>query len=316
MKSKILSLALLTLLPFYIYSQKEIPVHVNKTSGEIDNIVSESPKVKLIKGDFRFVEGPVWNKDGYLLFSDIPANRIYKYTPSKGVDVFLEPSGHSNGLTYDKSGNLIICEHDGRITKMEKNGKKATLVDKFEGKRLNSPNDAVIKSDGSLYFTDPPYGLSRQDESEEKELDFNGIYRLKNGKLTLLDKTLARPNGIALSPDENHLYVANSAENDKFWMVYEVLTSGELRNGKKFYTIQSKGGGPDGMKVDIKGNIYGTAPDGIMIFSPNGEHLGTIHTPETPANIGWGGKDNKTLFITARTSLYSIDLKIPGYLPY
>jgi gluconolactonase len=191
-----------------------------------------------------------------------------------------------------------------------------TLVDRFEGKRLNSPNDLVYRSDGSLYFTDPPYGLPKGDEDPAKELNFNGVYRLAGGKLELLTKELTRPNGIALSPDEKTLYVANSDEKRKIWMRYDVAPDGRISNGKVFadVTSEKEDGLPDGLKVDAQGNVYATGPGGIRVFAPDGKHLGTIKVGENPANCGWGD-DGKTLYMTAISGLYRIKLAASGKMP-
>jgi gluconolactonase len=264
------------------------------------------------------------------LFSDIPNNVVHKWTPDGEVSVFRKPSGYdgtdapagafigSNGLTLDQQGRLIICEHgNGRVTRLEKDGKLTVLADKYEGKRLNSPNDAVYNSDGSLYFTDPPYGFPKQDDDPKKELPFNGIYRLAEGKLQLLYKDLTRPNGLAFSPDERYLYVANSDAARKIWIRFEVQADGSLANSKVFYdaTERTEQGSPDGMRVDKEGNLYCTGPGGVWIFSPEGTHLGTIQPPEIPANCAWGDKDGKTLYMTARTGLYRIKLNVEGVRP-
>ena len=297
----------------------------------LDEIVAADARIEKVAGGFKFTEGPVWIHDGYLLFSDIPNNVINKWTPDGKVAAFMKPSGYrgtapfkgrepgSNGLTLDREGRLTIAEHAGRrVTRLEKDGKLTVLADKYEGKRLNSPNDLVWKSDGSLYFTDPPYGLETQgDDDPLKELPFNGVYRVAEGKLQLLITDLTRPNGIAFSPDEKYLYVAVSDSAKMVWMRYAVQPDGTVANGKVFFdaTSSPEDGAPDGMKVDQKGNIYGTGPGGVWIFSPEGKHLGTIKPPEVPANCNWGDADGKTLYMTARTGLYRIRLKIPGIRP-
>ena len=303
---------------------------VTKVAPELDQIVPAGATIEKLAGGFAFTEGPVWMREGYLLFSDIPNNAIQKWTPDSKTAVFRKPSGYdgsdapagayigSNGLTLDRQGRLIICEHgNGRVTRLEKDGKLTVLADKYEGKRLNSPNDAVYKSDGGLYFTDPPYGFVKQDDDPKKELKFNGVYRLAGGKLQLLHQDMTRPNGIAFSPDEKHLYVANSDEKRKIWMRFDVKPDGSIGNGKVFHdaTSQTVEGLPDGLKVDRKGNIYCTGPGGIWIFSPDGKHLGTIQPTEVPANCAWGDKDGKTLYMTARTGLYRIKLNIAGIRP-
>jgi gluconolactonase len=303
---------------------------IERMDPAMDEIVPASSQIEKLAGGFTFTEGPIWMKEGHLLFSDIPPNVIRKWTPDGQVTVFLEESGYegtdapagafigSNGLTLDSEGRLIICEHgNGRVTRLEKDGSRTVLAAKFEGKRLNSPNDAVFKSDGWLYFTDPPYGFVKQDEDPKKELRFNGIYRVKDQKLELLHKDMTRPNGLAFSPDEKYLYVANSDPARKVWMRFEVTAKGQLANPQVLYDVTSSTaeGLPDGMKVDVKGNLYCTGPGGVWIFSPDGKHLGTIQPPEVPANCAWGDADGKTLYMTARTGLYRIKLGIAGIRP-
>jgi len=304
-----------------------------RSDAELDKIVPAGATVEKVHGDFRFVEGPVWNKkDGYLLFSDIPANAIMKWTPDGNVSVFRKqifsgtyPDGvliGSNGLTLDRQGRLVAAEHGNRrVARYDKDGAVTVLADRFEGKRFNSPNDLTVKKNGDVYFTDPT-GLSRNYPADAKdiptpELGFNGVYRIsRDGKLSLLTKDMPYPNGLAFSPDEKKLYVANSRP-DKFWMVFDVNADGTLANGRKFFDATQIPGEdvPDGMKIDSAGNIYATGPAGIMIFSPEGKLLGTIQFPELPANCAWGDTDGKTLYVTARTSLYRIHLKIAGIRP-
>ena len=304
-------------------------VGARRLDPELDALVSPSVKIEKIAVGFAFTEGPVWKHEGFLLFSDIPNNVIRKWTAS-GISVYREHSGYSkndapagayigsNGLTIDRQGRLTICEHGNRrVTRVERNGEVTVLADRYQGKRFSSPNDLVYKSDGSLYFTDPPHGFPKEDQDPRKELPFNGIYRVKDGNLQLLSTELTRPNGIAFSPDEKLLYVSNSDARRKVWMRFEVQNDGGLGRGDVFYDVTSEtaDGLPDGMKVDQRGNLYCTGPGGIWIFTPRGKHLGTIVLPETPANLAWGGGDGKTLFITARTSLYRIETKVHGVLP-
>jgi gluconolactonase len=293
-------------------------------------IVPSDARVEKIAGGLGFVEGPAWVRSGnpgYLLFSDIPANAIKKWTPDGKVSVFLEKSGFtgtssettmngSNGIVLDKEGRVVYCQHgNGAVERLEKDGKRTVLANKYEGKRLNSPNDLVYKSDGSLYFTDPPFGFAKGDADPHKELPFNGVYRLANGKLQLLTKDLKAPNGIAFSPDEKYLYV-NDSTTKTYWR-YEVRADGGIANGKVFVDMNAnkEDGAPDGIKVDRKGNVYGTGPGGVWILSAEGKHLGTIKAPEAPANLAWGDSDGKTLYLTARTGLYKIRLNIPGLRP-
>ena len=319
-------------------SVEELTMEAHHGAGSIqrmgpafDEIVPSDYEIEKLHSGFRFTEGPVWvaENDPYLLFSDIPANAIYRWSSDGKVAEFLKPvsegehaqarSGGSNGLTLDSEGRLVLCEHgDRRISRIETDGTRTSLVDHYEGKKLNSPNDAVYRSDGWLYFTDPPYGLAKQDEDSDKELSFNGIYRLSpDGELELLEKGLARPNGIAFSPDEKILYVANSDPASKVWMAYEVKEDGTLGEGRLFFdaTSETSEGVPDGLKVDQIGNLYCTGPGGVWVFSPEGEHLGTIRLEELPANVAWGDSDGRTLYMTARTGLYRIRLKIQGIRP-
>lgn len=308
----------------------------------LDALVPPGAKVEKLADGFGFLEGPVWihtTAPGYLIFSDIPANQIKKWAPDGKISVFLDKSGFagsdpgdagylfnngkstvalygSNGITLDKQGRVTFCQHGDRgVIRVEKDGKRTVLADRYEGKRLNSPNDLVYKSDGSLYFTDPPYGLRKAGDDPKKELPFSGVYRLANGKLQLLNKEFKAPNGIAFSPDEKYLYVDDS--NTRTYWRYEVQPDGNIANGKLFFDMNSSKdeGVPDGMKIDTKGNIYGVGPGGVWVLSPEGKHLGTIKAPEDPANLAWGDADGKTLYLTARTGLYRIHLSATGIRP-
>ncbi len=281
---------------------------------KLRSIVSERSKVERIATGFDFTEGPVWNADdGFLLFSDIPRNQILKWSPEEGVEVFREPSGNSNGLTYDKNQRLIICEHGNRrVSRIEEDRSYTVLTDRFQGKQLNSPNDVVVKSDGTIYFTDPPYGI----KPEQQELPFQGVFRLEPDEcvLTLLAKDFERPNGLTFSPDEKILYIADSSTERRHVRAFDVNADGTLENDRVFAEIRSeKPGNPDGIKVDAQGNLYISAAGGIWVFSKGGEELGAIWVPETPANCAWGDSDWKSLYITARTSIYRLELTISGY---
>lgn len=319
-----------------------IPVKVDRREAGFDAIVSANPTIDRVATGFTWVEGPVWIPAGYLMFAEITSNSIRKVTPDGTVTIFMQPSGYkgaapyggkepgSNGMTLDQRGRLTVAGHAQRdIWRLESMNPKAQatiLADSYQGKKLNSPNDLVYKSDGSLYFTDPPYGLRKQsDQDPEKQLQVNGVYRIPNAstqkpgaapardRLQLLIKDLPRPNGIAFSPDEKYLYVDNT-EPKKVWMRYRVKEDGTLTDGKVFYdaTGETGRGSPDGMKVDLKGNIYSAGPGGVWIFSPEGKVLGRILMPEVVSNVAWGGADRKTLYITATTSIYRIQLKVPG----
>jgi gluconolactonase len=291
-----------------------------------DALVPKDAQIEKLAGGFTFIEGPLWRPSNALWFSDVVGNVVRQWTPDGKVTEILRPGGYDgnslpadgfngpNGMTADKDGAVLLCQHGNRrIARIAKDMKVTTLVDNFEGKKFNSPNDLVFHSDGSLYFTDPPYGLPKADDDPAKELKFNGVFRLANGKLQAIIKDLTRPNGIALSPDEKTLYVANSDPAHKVWMRYDLAANGTVSNGKVFadVTAEKEDGLPDGMKVDSLGNVYGSGPGGVWVFSPDGKHLGTIKPPETPANCGWGD-DGKTLYITARTGLYRIKLAVAG----
>lgn len=261
--------------------------------------------VEKLAGEFQFTEGPLWvAARGELLFSDIPANRIVRSKDGK-FDAFRAPSHNANGLTLDKQGRLIACEHGSRrVTRTEADGTIVPLAERYQGKRLNSPNDVVVKSDGSIYFTDPPFGVKR----EERELDFQGVYRIApDGKtLTLVAKDFVMPNGLAFDPGEKILYVNDS--NRGHIRVFDVAADGTLANSRVF----AQAPGADGMKVDTEGNVYCASRTGVMVFDRAGKHLGTIGTPDQPTNCGFGGDDWKSLYITCRPSLCVVRPGVPG----
>lgn len=273
------------------------------------------PTLDAIATGFAFTEGPVW-RGADLLFSDIPNSRTVRYRPlpeGPEITTFRYPSGQANGLTLDRQGRLIACEHAGRrVSRIDHDGKVETLADTFEGKRLNSPNDVVVRSDGSIFFTAPPYGLPNQREG--KELPFNGVYRIDPaGRLHLLVDDFERPNGLAFSPDERTLYVDDSAR--QHIRAFDVAPDGTLSRGRVWAELKpapGERGVPDGMKVDVEGNVYCTGPAGIWIFDPSSRFLGRIVLPEVPANLAWGDADWRTLYITAQTSLYRLRLNVPG----
>ena len=321
------------------------PARVERLDPGMDAILPAGAKLEKIAGGFKWTEGPVWIPTGFLLFAEIPSNSIRKWTPGKGVSIFLQPSGYkgtepyggpesgSNGMTLDSRGRVTVAGHAQRnvwrLESVDPSGQITILADSYAGKRLNSPNDVVYRSNGDLYFTDPPYGLRTQsDHDKDKELGLNGVYRLAgataqaagappdHAKLHLLTKELPRPNGIAFSPDEKYLYVNNS-EPKKVWMRYEVATNGSIRNGKIFFdaTSDTRPGAPDGMKVDTNGNLYSTGPGGIWIFSPEGKHMGTIDLPERAGNLAWGGADLHWLYITDSSGVYRIQTSATGEKP-
>lgn len=283
-------------------------------NSELRRIVPEGAKVERLGTGFQFTEGPVWHvKGGYLLFSDIPANRIKKWTPKDGISDFRFPSGKSNGLTFDRRRRLIACEHaNRRVSRTEEDGTIVTIASHYKGKKLNSPNDVVVKADGSVYFTDPPYGLNPIFGTfEEQELTFYGVYRVSpdgDNLSLLIDDSV--PNGLAFSPDESLLYIADTEMNHI--RVFDVKDNGRTTNGRVFAEISEEPLAPDGMKVDSEGNVYVTGKGGICVLNPEGRRLGIIAVPELPANLCWGDRDWKTLYITARTSLYRVRLNIAG----
>ena len=279
-----------------------------RDEAEFKRIVPEGAKVEKLAGELRFTEGPVWIEDGsYLVFSDIPANELKKWTP-EGISTFRKPSQNANGNTVDLQGRLVSAEHSGRrVSVTQKDGKVETVVDQFEGKKFNSPNDVVVKSDGSYWFTDPDYGLGQN----KREVEGNWVYRhdAKSKKTTALVKDFDKPNGLCFSPDEKKLYVADSGR-PRHIRVFDVAGD-SVSEGKVFCTIDK--GGPDGIRSDSAGRIFSSAGDGVHIFDPEGKLIGKILVPESPANLCFGGKDFRTLYITARTGLYKIDLATEGH---
>ena len=317
-----------------VAARSTTPAQVQRDDPAMDQIISPDAVVEKLAGGFLFTEGPIWvpktkQEAGYLLFSDPQKNVIYRWTQDGTLSIFMPNSGYSgadvadfsqpgsNGLTLDSKGRLTINQQGNRrIVRREKDGQLTVLADRYEGKRLNSPNDLVYKSDGALYFTDPPFGLPKLFNDPHKELPYSGVYRVSpDGKnIRLLTTDLKGPNGIAFSPDEKYLYVDDWDLAHKVVMRYEVQPDGSLAAGKVLAEVTSSGGGLalDGMKVDEKGDLYVTAPDGIWILSPEGKHLGTIIPPEHANNLGWGDDDRKTLYLCTRTGLYRIRLKVSG----
>ncbi len=304
---------------------------VLEAAGTIDGLeglVAPEATVEKVSEGFQFIEGPVWiggADDGSLLFSDIPGDRVYEWSEREGSSVFLDPvflpeletngQGGSNGLTVDSEGRVVLSEHGNRrIARIEPDGTRITLADRYDGMRLNSPNDIVYHSSGAAFFTDPPYGLA---SPEAAELDWNGIYRLDaDGTLTLVADGQTRPNGIGLSPDEQTLYVANSDQEARIWMAYPVNDDLTLGEGRVLLdlTDSEDAGVPDGFAVDTVGNLWASGPGGIVVISPDGEHLGTLRPDEQPANAAFGN-DGHTLYMTARTGLYRVRTEVAGLMP-
>lgn len=308
---------------------REVNAEVLRLDDAIDDIVPKNPKIFKLAQGFTFTEGPVWVED-HLLFSDPNENRIYRYDSDGRLSVYRSQSGYagadidryaqpgSNGLTVDRQGRLTVNEHGNRrVVRYEQGSRITILASTYEGNRLNSPNDLVYKSDGSLYFTDPPFGLPNVYDDPAKELKFSGVYRVADGVVTLLDDTLRGPNGIAFSPDEKHLYVGNWDPERKVVMRYAVKPNGSLARGEVFFDMTNAPGEDaiDGIKVDRQGNVFVSGPGGVWVLSPAGKHLGTIVAPRHVHNMAWGGADGKMLYLTARDRLYRMPLLVQGVRP-
>lgn len=279
------------------------PLSAQPSAPEQTPAVPQLPvPVRQLAQGFGFVEGPVWNPRGFFLFSDIPNSTLWKCTLDGKVAVVRKPTGHSNGNAYDSQGRLLSCEGDRRLSRKTANGTFETLADHFEGKRLNSPNDLALWRDGSIFFSDTTYGLSKG----EQELGFQGLYRLHpDGTLQLLDKTWQEPNGLCFSPDFARLYVNDSEAGTLF--SFDVNARGDLSNKTLFATIP-KPGDPDGMKCDAQGRLFVAAPGGVRVYQPSGKLIGLIPVPKDPANLCFGGIGNTQLFITAREAVYVADV--------
>ncbi len=303
---------------------------VERLSPEIDRLIPPGAEIEVLARGFEWAEGPLWIEDGgYLLFSDVPRNRIYRWKEGEGVGVWLEPSGYtgevprggepgSNGLLLDADGRLVLCQHgDRRVARLAAPLEAPepdfeTLADRYRGKRFSSPNDAVFHSGGALYFTDPPYGLPEGPGDPAQDTEVHGVYRLgTDGGVTLLTGELTRPNGIAFSPDERTLYVANSDPEHAVWMAWEVLDDGTLGSGRVFFDatrwVGERPGLPDGLAVDADGHLFATGPGGVLVFAPDGRHLGTIVTTRATANCTFGN-GGRSLYITADDYLLRLRL--------
>ncbi len=308
---------------------------IERLDPALDALVPPDATLEVLAEGFDWSEGPVWvPAGGYVLFSDIPPNAIYRWKEGEGKSLYLQPSGYtadvarsgevgSNGLVLDAEGRLVLAQHgDRRIARLDAPLDAPTptytsLADRYGGNRFNSPNDLVYHSNGALYFTDPPYGLEQQTDDPAKEIDYQGVYRLAtDGAVILLTDELSRPNGIAFSPDEQTLYVANSDPDRALWMAYDVQPDGSIANGRVFFDAtalvqQGKKGLPDGLKIDQNGNLFATGPGGVLVFAPDGTHLGTLNTTEATANCAFGD-DGSTLYITADMYLLRIVLSTKG----
>ena len=320
-------------LPQGVSAQAKTLGTIQRLDPRFDELVAKDAVIEMLaEKKFKWSEGPVWSKEhNAVLFSDIPRNKIWCWCEAKGLETFLEGSGYSgkadftgkepgsNGLAIDARGRLILCQHgDRRVAAYDPKAKRfEVLADRYMGKRFNSPNDLIIMKNGDILFTDPPYGLPKGAEDPARELDFQGVYRLHDGAVTLLTKEMTRPNGLALSPDEKTLYVANSDPLRAYWLAFPVNADGTLGKSRVFFdttkdVMKLKPGVPDGMKVDTRGNVWGTGPGGVWVITPAGEHLGTLATGVPTANCNWGD-DGSTLYITANDNLVRVKTKVKGW---
>ena len=311
--------------------RRDVPVEVERASPAIDVIVPADLGAERVAGGFEFTEGPVWSKEGALLFSSPNTNVIYRWEPIGKLTVFRSKSGYSgvdigrfrqpgsNGLTFDpRDGLLTICQHGNRrVIRVNLHGDVTVLADRYDGRRLNSPNDLVYRSDGTLFFTDPPFGLPDMFEDPDKELDFSGVFRVRDGNVALVTDELEGPNGLAFSPDEHCLYVGNWDLERKVVMRYELDEAGDVVDGEVFFDMTHAPGEDaiDGIKVDQRGNLFVCGPGGIWVLSPEGERLGLLRLPEDPHNLAWGDEDGLALYVTALTSVYRLRLNVPGIRP-
>ncbi len=306
---------------------------IERVDPGLDALLAKDAKIEILAKGLDWSEGPVWStRDNCLYFSDVPQNVVYRWKEGQGVAPYLKPSGYtgttprggepgSNGLTIDNDGRLVLCQHgDRRVARLEKDGTFATLVDRFEGKRFNSPNDLCFDAKGNLFFTDPPYGLVGNLKDPTKELPHQGVYRRSaDGKVTLVTKEIKFPNGVALSPDERTLYVAESNGQKPVIWAHDLAADGTASNARVFFdaaplAAKKRKGAPDGLKVDEKGNLWATGPGGVMIVSPEGKHLGSILTGEATANCAWGD-DGSTLYVTADMYLVRVKTTTRGKMP-
>ena len=340
MRSAVL-LLLIALLAGPVVAETKTLGEVVSLDDRLADVLADDARIEILAEGYEWVEGPLWMPEdgGYLLFSEIPSNTIYRWTAADGPQVWMRPSGYtgvakygrepgSNGLNRDSQGRLILCEHgDRRVSVLRPGGGKRTLVDAFEGSRLNSPNDLTVAADGTIYFTDPPYGLPEGMGDDQQELDFCGVYKLTpEGELSLLTREFARPNGIGLSPDGAKLYVAQSDPKQPIIKVFRVDESGDARDGQLFYDFAADGdagrlgpGLPDGLAIDADGRVFATGPGGVWIFADEdgtGVPLGRLKTGQATSNCAFGGRDGSELFITADAYVLRIKTRTKGLLPF
>ena len=310
------------------------PPGIERLDPALDKLIDPGATIEVLSGGYDWSEGPVWIKDGgYLLFSDIPPNAIHRWKEGEGARLYLRPSGYtgkeprggevgSNGLTLDREGRLVLAQHgDRRIARMDAplsqpQPKFTTLADRYDGARFNSPNDVVFHSSGDIYFTDPAYGMEKQWSDPRREMDYAGVFRRsRDGRVTLLTREMTRPNGLAFSPDERRLYVAQSDPDASIWRVFDVKSDGTLENSRVLFDatsmVKGRKGLPDGLKIDTEGNLWATGPGGVLIITPQGRHLGTINTGQATSNCAFGD-DGRTLYMTADDYLMRVKLRARG----
>jgi len=284
----------------------------SQTDTEIESagVLIEGEEPEIIAGPLEFTEGPYWHPDGYLLFSDIPANRVYRWSETEGLDVYLEPSGNSNGIEADIDGSILLAQHAGRVSRLTSDGDLAVIANSYEGQRLNSPNDIAVHSNGTIYFTDPPFGVS----DENRELDFSGVYMISpDGELSVVYDEFEYPNGIVFSADENRLYISDSGTGTV--MRFDVDENGIISSPEEFANVGEMGSGmgaADGMETDEAGNLYTTGPQGIIIFDEEGNLLHLIEFDEQITNVGWGGEELNHLYITGGDNVYRYVMDATG----
>lgn len=310
---RILYLSMLTLMVFALSSgcQSDSDTQSEtQTDFESSSILIDGEEPEIVTGPHEFTEGPYWHPDGYLLFSDIPANRVYRWSEMEGLDVYLEPSGNSNGIEADIDGSILLAQHAGRVSRLTDDGSLAVIADNYEGQRLNSPNDIAVHSNGTIYFTDPPFGVS----DEERELDFSGVYMLSpDGELSVVYDEFEYPNGIVFSADESQLYVGDSGTGTI--MKFDVDADGMITSPEEFANVGAMGSGmgaADGMESDEAGNLYTTGPQGLIIFDDGGNQLRLIEFDEQITNVGWGGEDSSDLYITGSDHVYRYRMNANG----
>jgi gluconolactonase len=307
------TLALACACAAWVRAQVPPPPEGAPTTPALERLVA-GDAVEAVASGFEYAEGPVWRRDGYLVFADSARGRVHRWDPKTGTALLREPSGRASGLGFDRDGNLVACEQETRrLSRTDREARVTGIVERFEEKRLNSPNDLVVSPNGAIFFTDPPYGLPRQ--AQGKELDFQGVYRVDpGGAAVLLVRDLPRPNGIALAPDQKTLYVTDSQTSELY--AFPLATDGSVGPRRLLATLTpwkaGVAGVADGIDVDEGGRLYVAGPGGIWVFAQNGGRLGVIATPEPPSGSTFGGPDGKTLYITARTRVYAMKMKVAG----